>query len=156
VSFVAGSAALFFHLRFVHVARAALQLAANSAFVLSEPRPVIVVELLDDLECPPPVENVPADEVPLEPVCCVAVSRCPQFVAGFTEGEVGAAHQLVKRVERPPGPFHPLQRLGDRPDGLDGGAVKFGHGDHLPTESESRTRRGASRRRDVTKVKPRT
>ncbi len=71
VSFVTGSApgpSLLLHLGLEHVARALLQLLTHRSLVFAEDRPVDVVELLDHLERPPPVEHVAADQIALQPI----------------------------------------------------------------------------------------
>ena len=74
--FAAGSAAIFLHLRFEDVPDTLLQLVANPLFVLTEFGPVVVVELFDDLKCPPSVQDVSADKVPFQSVGYGAVSGC--------------------------------------------------------------------------------
>ena len=53
----------FFHARLEDVPLTVLKLGPNPTFVFSEHRPVIIVELLDDLECPSTVQHVATDQV---------------------------------------------------------------------------------------------
>ena len=85
------------------------EVVAHPAFVITELGPVAVVELLDDLKRPPPVQHVAANQFGLQPVGDVAVARLAQFVAGVAEEQVGVPHQLVKRVQVPAGALDELE-----------------------------------------------
>lgn len=111
-SFVTGSAvraSFVLHPRFEQVSFASDEIVAHPAFVIAELGPVAVVELLDDLERPPPVQHVAANQFGLQAVGHVAVARLAQFVAGVTEEQIGVPHQLVKRVQVPAGAFDVLE-----------------------------------------------
>ena len=107
------------HLRFEYVADALLQFVANPPFVVAEHRPIVVVEILDDLKRPASVKDIAADDVLLEPVGHRFVAGVAQFVARLAEQQVGMAHQLMKRVQLAPCPLDELQGLGHGADGLD-------------------------------------
>ena len=65
VGFVAGPTLgppLLLHLGLEDVPRPLLQLVADPPLVVAEDRPVVVVELLDDLKRPAPVEYIAADQ----------------------------------------------------------------------------------------------
>ena len=93
-----GAAALF-HLGLEHVPLPAHQLLTHGALVIPQPAPVFVVELLDDLEGPPSVQDVAAHHVGLQRLGDLMLAGVAQLVAGFTEQQIGVAHQLMKRVE---------------------------------------------------------
>lgn len=104
------SSALF-HLRLEDVADSTFQLVADTSFVIAEHRPVGVVELFDDLECPPSFDDVPADQVFVETVGDLAVPGRAKVVGGVTEQQIGMTHQLVKRIQMAPGALQALQRF---------------------------------------------
>ena len=116
---LAVGAAPLLHLRFEHVARTLLQFVTHASFVVAEHRPVVVVEFLDDLERPAPVENVAADDLGFESVGHRFVAGFAQFVARLAEQKVGMTHQLMERVQLAAGALHAFQGLGHGADGLD-------------------------------------
>ena len=107
-----------FHLRLEHVARTLLQFVTHAPFVVAKQRPVVVVELLDDLERPAPVEDVAADDLGLEAVGHRFAAGLTQFVARLAEQKITVTHQLMERVQVAACPLHPFQRLGHRADGF--------------------------------------
>jgi hypothetical protein len=86
-----------------------LEFLPNLTFVFAEGRPVVVVELLDDLKRPSAEEHVAADQLALQPVGDSVVTGVAQLVACFTEHQVGVAHQLMKRVQMASRTFDVLQ-----------------------------------------------
>ena len=117
-------AAPLLHFGLEHMPAALLKLVAHLAFVVAEHRPVVVVEVLDDLESPAAVEHVAADEFGLQAFGDGVATGVSQLVARLTEQQVGASHQLVKRVQVSARPFHPLQGLRDSADRLDSRVVE--------------------------------
>ncbi len=75
----------FLHLSLEHMPNAALELVPSSSLLVAERRPVIVVEVFDDLEGPTSFDDVSADQFLLQFVCDVAVTGVPQFVDGIPE-----------------------------------------------------------------------
>ncbi|MCW2685436.1 MAG: hypothetical protein JWR37_326 [Mycobacterium sp.] len=98
-SFVAGvtvGTAALLHLRLENVPLAALQFVPNSPIVLPEERPVAVVELLDDLKGPPPVQDVAAHHLGFQLIRNGVVARGPQLLARLTEQQIRMPHQLME------------------------------------------------------------
>ena len=62
----------------------------------TEHRPVVVIEVLDDLERPATVDDIATDDLALEPVGSLRVTRFPQVVARVAKQKVGMPHELVK------------------------------------------------------------
>ena len=93
---LAMGATAFLHLRFEDMPDALLQFVSDLSLVLAKHRPVVIVEILDDLECPTAVENIAADDLRLEPVGNLGVSGFSQLVAAVTQQQVGVAHELMK------------------------------------------------------------
>ena len=110
---------LLLHLGLEDVPRPLLQLIAGPTLVLAENRPVAVVELLDDLKRPAPVEYVPADHVGLQPVGDGWVPGSAKLVGRLAKEQVGMPHELMKLIQMPPGAFDVFQRLGQRTHRLD-------------------------------------
>jgi hypothetical protein len=73
-------------------------------------------ELLDHFVRPPTVEDVAADELPIEPVGKIVATSAPQELRGVTKEEVGAPDQLVKIEQPTAGSLHALECFGDMPD----------------------------------------
>ncbi len=132
MTFSAVSAALFFHPVFVKMTRSTEKFVAHLSLVLAEERPVGVVELLDDLEGPPPVEHVVTDEVGLHPLGHGVVPRVPQRLARLAEQQIRVAYQLVERVQMASGPFDELQRLGQLAHGVHRGITRVSHRGDIP------------------------
>ena len=93
---------------------------------------VAVVELVDDLERPATVEDVPADDLPADECRLVVAAGFGQRVGGLPEQDVGVAQHLVDVVQTAPDALDPLPGLGhlaDRGDHLVGdrrGPAVFG------------------------------
>ncbi len=91
-------------------------------------RPVVeVVELLHDLERPAAVEHVASDDLV---AYRVGVDRLPALfeqVGGRAELEVGVSHQLMERVQVPPGALDVLERLRGLADRLDQRVIRCRH-----------------------------
>lgn len=117
------SSAPLLHFCLEHVAFAALQFVADSAFVIAELGPVTVVELLHDLKRPTAVQNVATDELGLQLIGRRTVPGGPQLVACLAEQEVGVPDQLVERVEVSAGAFDVLEGLRDLSDRFDRGIL---------------------------------
>ena len=62
------------HLRLEHMSDTALEFIPDLLVVLSERRPVVVVEVFDDLEGPPVFDHIPADHVFLQSVGLLMVA----------------------------------------------------------------------------------
>src|SRR3954452_1247418 len=96
-------------LGFEDVAPARGQLVADPPLHGSDGVVVDVVELLDDLERPATVEHVAPHRLPLDQLGQWMPVRVPQHAGGVAQEEVGAAHELVERVQMPPGSLDPLE-----------------------------------------------
>ena len=107
------------HLRFEYVADSPLKFVPNAPFVFAERRPVVVVEILDDLKGPPAVNHIAADDLGLEPLGDRIVAGGAQSVARLAQQQIGMSHQLMKRVQLTPCPLDTLQGLRNGADGLD-------------------------------------
>lgn len=123
---VALGSPVLLYLRLEHVPPAALQLVADLLLVVAEHRPVVVVEVFDDLKRPPPVQDVAADELGSKPVRDGVVAGVAQLVARVTEEQVGAAHQLMEGVQLAACPLHPFQCFRDGAHCFHGGVVHPG------------------------------
>jgi len=126
VAGLAVRAAPLLHVRLEHVARALLQLRTHALFMVTEQRPVVVVELLDDLEGPTSVQDVAAHDFVLESVGHCAMPGLTQLVARFAKQKIGMAHQLMERIQMAAGALHEFERLRYRADGLDRRVVQAG------------------------------
>lgn len=115
-----------FHPRFMQVTNAGLQLLPDPPFVVSKQRPVVVVELLDNLIRPSALQDIPPDELGLQPISDRVVAGVPQFVAGLTKQQVGVPHQLMECVQLTACAFDVLQSLGNRADGFHCRLVQLG------------------------------
>ena len=62
------------HLCLEHMSDTALEFIPDLSVVLSKLRPVVVVEVFDDLEGPPVFDHVPTDHVFLQPVGLLMVA----------------------------------------------------------------------------------
>lgn len=111
------------HVRLEDVPLALLKVLANPPLVLPKSRPVVVVELLDDLEGPATLEDVAPDHVRTQPLGGVAVAGLLQRIARVTQQQVGVSHQLVEGVEVTTRALHEFKRFGKFSDGVDGGLV---------------------------------
>ena len=120
VTLLSVGAAALLHLCLEGVTDATQQLVADSALVLAEQRPVIVVELLDHLEAPPAIEHVPPHQLRLQPLRDRGVAGVAQIRGGLAQQQVGVPHQLVERVQMPTRSLDELQRFRDLADRLDG------------------------------------
>ncbi|PXW31895.1 UNVERIFIED_CONTAM: hypothetical protein DES50_104304 [Williamsia faeni] len=114
------SSSALFHLRLEDMADSAFQFVADPSFVIAEHRPVGVVELFDDLECPPPFDDVAADQIFVETVGDLAMPGRAKVVGGVTEQQVGVTHQLVERIQMTAGALEALQRFRKFSDSSDG------------------------------------
>jgi len=103
VARAAGGAPVLLHLRLEEVPAATDELVARLLLEGAEGRVVAVVVLLHDLEGPPALEHVAADQLPLDPVGELTVAGVAELVDALAEGQVGGAGEPVKRVEVPPG-----------------------------------------------------
>ncbi|CAD5912895.1 protein of unknown function [Streptomyces sp. KY70] len=117
---VSPRAAGFLHLGLVQMVTALGEFAPD--LLLDRPEHVVVrgVVLLDDLEGPVAGDDVAAEDLPLDPVGLLPVPRLTEQPYGVVEAEVGAAGELVERVEGAAGPFSGLQRLREGAERLDG------------------------------------
>lgn len=106
----------FLHLGFEHMPDSALELVPGTPLVVAERRPVVVVEIFDDLKRPTSFEDVAADQFLLQFVGDLAVTRLPQFVHSIPEQKVGVTHHLMERVEVAACALQTLQRFGQFPD----------------------------------------
>src|SRR5690606_32299523 len=86
---------------------------------LAEQRPVAVVVVLDDLERPAALDDIAAEQVALDAFGDVVATGVTQGLHGLAERDVGAAGQLVERVQVPTRALTGLQRLGDLTDRVD-------------------------------------
>src|SRR4051794_5322940 len=125
-SFVArlpGCAPFVLHLRLEHVANPGGEVLADGLLQGGDRREVVVVELLDELERPPPIDHVAAHVLALDLVGELSVTGFAEPVDGVTEQQVGAAHQLVPAVEVAACPDQVLVGLAQLADRGDGGVV---------------------------------
>src|SRR6478609_3821985 len=90
---------LLLHLRLVEVPPAAGELVPRALLELLEQRVVAVVVLLDHLEGPATLQDVAADELPLDPVSQVGVPGFAEEVYGLAERQVGGPATAVEGVE---------------------------------------------------------
>lgn len=119
MAWLAMATAPLLHLRFEYVADSPLKFVPNAPFVFAEHRPVVVVEILDDLKGPPAVNHIAADDLGLEPLGDRIVAGGAQSVARLAQQQIGMSHQLMKRVQLAPCPLDTLQGLRNGADGLD-------------------------------------
>jgi hypothetical protein len=117
VAWLAMATAPLLHLRFEYVADSPLKFVPNAPFVFAERRPVVVVEILDDLKGPPAVNHIAADDLGLEPLGDRIVAGGAQSVARLAQQQIGMSHQLMKRVQLTPCPLDTLQGLRNGADG---------------------------------------
>ena len=120
VSGPALGAPFLLHLRLENVALTLLQFVADTSLVITEDRPVPVVELLDHLKGPATLEHVAPDEFDAEPLGYVPMAGLFQRFTCLAQQQVGTAHQLMEGVQVSAGAFDPFERLGDFSDRLDG------------------------------------
>jgi hypothetical protein len=106
-------ASLFLHLRLEHVTLAVEQLVAGSPFAPDGAPVIAVVELLDDLKCPPAGKDVPTDEVAPECLGEISVTRVGELIGRVTEEHIGPADELVERVQVPTRAFEALEALSE-------------------------------------------
>ena len=95
------------------------QLSAHHFFVLPKWRPVVGVEVFDDLECPPSEKYVAADHLSRQLSGKLIMAGTAQLIAGFAEEEIRTADQLMKRIQVSARAFDPFQGFGYLSDGLD-------------------------------------
>ena len=69
--------AVFLHLLLEQVALTLHEFVAGALLELLEFRVVVVVIVLDDLECPPALDDVPAQNVTVNLVCELVMPRLP-------------------------------------------------------------------------------
>jgi hypothetical protein len=103
---------VLFHPRLVQVPSALGQLLPCVSFKIAEELPVVVVIVLDDLECPATRDDVSAQQFGFEPIGDGGVPGLPQRFDRVAQLNVGGAGQLVEGVEVPAGAFAGLQGLG--------------------------------------------
>jgi hypothetical protein len=113
-----GTAALL-HIRLEHMTRTLLQFLTQASLLVAEHRPVVIVELLDDLERPASVKDIAPDDFGLESVCHRVVPGFAQLVARLPKQEIAMAHQLMERVQVAACSLDAFQSLGHGADGLD-------------------------------------
>lgn len=118
-------AASFIHFGFEHVPLAVLQGVAYSLFLATEDRPVVVVEVLDDLKCPASSDDVAAHQFGVQPLCVIVVATGLESADCVAEQQVRVSDQLVQLVQVTSGSLDTFQGLGnlaDRSNGLVVGA----------------------------------
>jgi len=128
------------HLGLEHVPLSVLESVSDTLFLRAKNRPVVVIELLDDLECPATGDDVATHQLVLESSRVFPVAAGPELVGGLTEQTVGVSDQLMHVVQMPPRALDTLERLGQFPHGSDGvvidvsgpemlraGPIGFGH-----------------------------
>src|SRR5437660_44647 len=81
---------------------------------------VVVVEPLDDLEGPSPLEHVATDDIAPERHGFLAVTELRESPGALLEEMVGAADELVERIEVTARSLDVLQPLGGLADRVDG------------------------------------
>lgn len=106
--------AVRFHLRLVHVPDPRHEFVPDRFLVTAQHRPVVVIELFDDLKGPAPVQHVASDDLSRQSVGEARMACRPQHRGSVADLCVGVTHQLVERVQGPAGAFDGLQGLGDR------------------------------------------
>ena len=109
---VAAGALALLHLGLEEVPLALDQLLAGLALELAERRPVGVVVLLDELEGPPALDDVAADQLGVDPVGQLLVAGLAQLLDRLAEGEVGGAGAAVEGVEVAAALLDDLEGLG--------------------------------------------
>ena len=85
---VAASASAFLHLRLEDMPLTLLKFRPDFPIVLAKDRPVVVVEIFHDLECPSAVHDIAAHHLGLRPVRNRLVPDGQQLVAGLTEQQI--------------------------------------------------------------------
>ena len=115
--------AVLLHLGLVQVPLAEHQAVARLGLQLLEQPVVPVVVLLDDLERPPALDHVAADQPRLDLARERVVAGLAQEVDGLAEGEVAHAGQPVEGVQVAAGVLDDLERLGQLAEGLHGRVV---------------------------------
>ena len=105
-------APLLLHLGLEEVPTTRDELVSRHPFEFDERRVIAVVVLLDDLERPPSLDDVAADELGLDPVGEIVMPGAAQLVDSVAEGEVGLAGEPVEGVQVAAGVFGDLERLG--------------------------------------------
>lgn len=113
------SSATFLHLGLEQVRDPADQLRLDATHVLDHRPVVLLVELLDDLEGPPPIDHVAADDVAFHGIGDLVVSRGAQQVHRVAELKVSVPHQLVEREQVTARTFDVLDRFGELAGCLD-------------------------------------
>jgi hypothetical protein len=76
---------LLLHLRLEDMAHTALQVVADPLIVFTEVGPVIVIEVLDDLEGPPSLDDVSPDHLGFEPIGMLVVACISECFDGLTQ-----------------------------------------------------------------------
>lgn len=109
----AGGTAFLLEPRLVQVPPSAGQPVTRGLLQSPERRPVRVVVLLDDLERPPALEYVAADQLFLDRRRELVVPGRAQRLHRISEFEVGLSAELVEAVEVTPGALDALQRRGE-------------------------------------------
>lgn len=109
----AGGTAFLLEPRLVQVPPSAGQPVTRGLLQSPERRPVRVVVLLDDLERPPALEYVAADQLFLDRRRELVVPGRAQRLHRISEFEVGLSAELVEAVEVTLGALDALQRRGE-------------------------------------------
>ena len=103
---------LLLHARLEHVAAAILIPVLQGAESAPHSVVVQVVELVDDLERPAPIEDIAPHHVALERRCLLGLAGRRQHLCRLTEEQVRPPDQLMEAVEVPSGSLDVLERLG--------------------------------------------
>lgn len=115
---------LFFHFRLVDMPASFQKRVAGALFVLAEARPIAIVEFFDDLERPPPGQDIAAHELFFDLLGDFGMPAALECFDGRTQFGVGGADQLVELVEVPTSTLDRFERFGQLPHGSDRTVVR--------------------------------
>lgn len=110
---------LFLQLSFEHMTAPSHELVSHARLHRLRGNVVEIVELLDDLKGPAPIEHVATDDLGVEPLGELVRTRLAQGHNGVAKEEVGSTHQLVERIEMAPRALDTFKSLADLADSVD-------------------------------------
>lgn len=108
--------AVLLHFCLKQVALAVDELVSGTLFERLERGVVMIVIVLDDLECPTSLDDVPAQHVKIHLVSERIMSRLPKQLNRLTQGEIRRSRQPVESIQEPPRVLHYFKRLREFPE----------------------------------------
>jgi hypothetical protein len=116
---MAAGAPPLLHLGLKDMADPILQFVSDTSLMVTEWRPIVIVEVFDDLKRPAAVKNIAAHDFSLEPISDRIMTGVTQFAARLAEHQVGVPDQLMEEIKGATGALDALQGLGNGADRRD-------------------------------------